>query len=524
MRLLPAALLAALASPLLAQPAASRLWRPEERTLVTDLSRVTAVAASQMVVYGATPDALAVYDRSGGLRETLGVIDGYPGGLVTTMVADPGDDTAWLGGMAGWATYQPLGRRFEGGPLPAPADQVVLDQTDPSRGAYFHTAAGWYLVRRGALIAEPATDVPPPGRRLGSLSPAQLLGRAPAFDIVRMQIERDAMLRTWRMTSAAMTPAREEVYIGTDGNGLFRVDIPTYVAQRFPAGLLAAPTASVAVLGDQVCAGTDPRYRTPRRGITCFRSGLEEFAYFEGTSLAGFEAHGVRRMLITRRSLWVAGDLGALRVNRGSGEVRTIGEHQGLPSEDVRALAPAPDGVWIGTARGLAVASDTGSAARVLASQRFDAAVLSLAAGGDTLWIGTAAGLFVLLPGAEAPIPAAPGQPALAAPVVALALARDTLLVATNAGLAWRAADAWHVLPSGTPVGAVTSLAPDPQGFWVGGSLGLAFFQPAHGAWHSLTAPGDVPPPVSDVAAGRDYVWAATLAGVVRLERRILVP
>ncbi len=523
MRLLLAALLAA-APPLLAQPAASRLWRPEERTLVTDLSRLTAVAASQMVVYGATPDALAVYDRSGSLRETLGIIDGYPGGLVTTMVADPSDDTAWLGGNAGWATYQPLGRRFEGGPLPAPADQVVLDQTDPSRGAYFHTGAGWFLVRRGALIAEPATDVPPPGRRIGSLSPLQLLARAPAFDLVRMQIERDAMLRTWRMTSAAMTPAREEVFIGTDGNGLFRVDIPTYVAQRFPAGLLAAPTASVAVLGDQVCAGTDPRYRTPRRGITCFRSSLEEFAYFEGTSLQGLETHGVRRLLITRRSLWVAGDLGALRVDRRTGDARVIGEHQGLPSEDVRALAPAPDGVWVGTARGLAVASDTGSVARVLASQTFDAAVLSLAAGGDTLWIGTAAGLFVLLPGASAPIPAAPGQPALGAPIVALALARDTLVVATNAGLAWRAADAWHVLPSGAPIGAVTSLASDPQGFWVGGTLGLAFFQPAHGAWHSLTAPGDVPPPVSDVAAGRDYVWAATPAGVVRLERQVLIP
>jgi len=29
---------------------------------------------------------------------------------------------------------------------------------------------------------------------------------------------------------------------------------------------------------------------------------------------------------------------------------------------------------------------------------------------------------------------------------------------------------------------------------------------------------------VNDVAAGRDYVWAATAGGVVRLERRVLVP
>ncbi len=48
-----------------AQPASTRAWRPEERTLVTDLSHVTAVAATDMVVYVATRQALAVYDRVG---------------------------------------------------------------------------------------------------------------------------------------------------------------------------------------------------------------------------------------------------------------------------------------------------------------------------------------------------------------------------------------------------------------------------------------------------------------------------
>jgi ligand-binding sensor domain-containing protein len=522
-RLLPAALLVVV-SPALAQPATSRFWRPEERTLVTDLSRVTAVAASQMVVYGATRDALAVYDRgSTALRETLGIIDGYPG-FVTTMVADPTDDTAWIGGMAGWAVYQPLGRRFDGGPLPGPADVVVLDQTDPSRGAYYHTPAGWYLVRRGALAAEPASDVPPPGRRIGSLSPAELRARAPAFDVIRLRIERDDLLRTWRITSAVMTPAREELLVGTDGNGLFRVDVPTYGVERFPAGLLSAPTASVAVLGDQVCAGSDQRYNAPRRGVSCFRSGLEECTYLEGAAPGALALTlGARRLLVTRRAVWAAGPQGALRIDRG-GDVRQFGERQGLPSEDVRALAPAREGVWIGTARGYALAPDTGANARVVAAQVLDAAVLSLAARSDTVWIGTAVGLYLLLPGADAPIPAAPGQSALSAPIVALALDGDTILAATDTRLVWRAADAWHVEAAGSPIGRVTALAPDPAGFWVAGTAGLAFFQPARSLWRSLTAPGDVPQPVSDVAAGRDYVWAATPAGVVRLERRVLLP
>ena len=524
MRLLLAGLLVAAASPAIAQPAASRFWRPEERTLVTDLSRVTAVAATPLVVYGATPEALAVYDRSGELRDVLGTLDGYPGGLVTAMAADPADDTAWLGGIAGWAVYQPLGRRFTGGPLPGPADQVVLDQRDPSRGAYFHTAAGWFLVRRGGLAAEPAGDVPAPGRRLGSLSAAELMARAPSFDLVRLQIERDEMLRTWRLTSAAATPASEELFVATDGNGLFRVGMPGYAVERLPAGLLAAPTSALAVAGDQVCAASDPRYATARRGITCFRAGPEHFTYIEGGSPAGLAARGVRRLLLTPNALWMAGDQGALRMDRRSGEARPVGRRQGLPSDDVRALAQTSGGVWIGTSRGLADAPDTGAVPLVAASLTLDAAVLALAVRADTLWIGTAVGPYVLVPGGQSPVPAAPGQPALAGPVVALALDGDTLLVATDARLAWRAADAWHVLPMGSPVGRVTALASDPDGFWVAGALGLALFQPGRNVWRSLTAPGDIPQPVSDVAATRDDVWAATPAGVVRIERRVFLP
>jgi ligand-binding sensor domain-containing protein len=509
-----------------AQPVTSRAWRPDERTLVTDLSHVTAVAATDLVVYAATRQALAVYDRgSGALREVVGVVDGYPPGPVSAMVADPGDDTAWLAGLGLWVSYEPLGRRIESGPLPGPADEVVLDRSDPSRGAFFHTSAGWYLVPRVGLFAQPAGDVPPPGRRIAALGPAELLARAPAFDAVRMRIERDAQLRTWRLTSAVMTPARNEVFVGTDGNGVFRVDLTTYDTERFPAGLLATPTGAVTVGDGLVCAGSDAHYRGTRRGITCFRPDLSDFRYFEGASLAGLPAGTVRRLLPAAGALWVAGDAGALRIDPRSGDVRQLLGRAGLPSDDVRALAAAPGGVWIGTARGLAFVPDTGATPRATSSLVLDAAVLALAVQEDTLWVGTAAGLFVLPPGAGSPVAAAPDRPDLAAPILALAVKGDTLLAATDTRLAWRVGSAWHVLePPGASVGRLTALAADRDGFWVAGSGGLAFYQPARGLWRALTAPGDVPQPVSDVAAGRDYVWAATPGGVVRLDRRVLVP
>jgi len=520
-------LLAAVAAPAApAQPAASRFWRPEERTLVTDLAGVTAVAATPMVVYAATRDALVVYDRYAlALRDVVGTIDGYPGGQVTAMVADPTNDTAWLGGFGGWAVYQPMGRRFEGGQLPGAADQVVLDASDPSRGAYFHTPAGWYFVSSMGIAAQPARDVPPPGRRLAALNPQELLSRAPAFDLVRLQIQRDARLRTWRITSAVVPPASTDAFVSTDGNGVFRVGINTYDIQRLPSGLLAAPTGAVAASGDDVCAGVDARFRSVRRGITCFSTDLSRFSYYEGNAVAGLPGTIVRRLLVTSAAVWAATDQGALRLDRSRGTVRQFDTFSGLPSPDVRALAPAPGGVWIGTARGLALVPDSDAAVRVTASMFLDGDVLALAVHGDTLWLGTTVGPYVLAPGADAPVSAAPERPSQAVPVVALAFKGDTLLAATETRLAWWVAGSWHdAAPAAPSIGTFTAVGADAAGFWVAGTLGLGFYEPARSVWRALTALGDVPQPVSDVAASRDYVWAATPLGVVRLDRRVLVP
>ncbi len=519
-------LVAALAGTARAQSAASRNWQPDERTLVTDLSGVTAVAATQSVVYAATRDALAVYDRySLSLRDVVGTIDGYPGGQVTAMVADPGDDTAWLSDFGGWADFQPLSRRFDAGTLPGGADRVVLDAANPSRGAYFHTGAGWFFVPELGIAAEPARDLPPPSRWITAMSLQEILVRAPGFDLVRLNIQRDAQLRTWRISGAAMAPVSNDMFVATDGNGLFEVDATSYTTRRLPAGLLAAPTGSVAVTGDEVCAGTDARFRVVRRGVTCFDAGLDRFDYFEGSPVSGVAGRIVRRVLVTRDAVWAATDQGVVRLVRRTGAARTYDVHNGLPSFDVRALAPAPGGVWIGTSRGLAVVPDTGDPLRATASVETSAGVLALAAQGDTLWIGTEVGPYVLRPGDSAPVAAAPGQPGLAVPIVALAVRGDTVLAVTESRLAWFAGGQWH--DGGAPgpaIGPFTSAAADRAGFWLGGALGLGFYQPAHGVWRALTAPGDVPQPVSDVAAGRDYLWAATPLGVVRLRRDVLAP
>jgi len=509
-----------------AQGAPSRLWRPEERLIVPDLSNVTAVAVTQSYVFAATREALAVYDLATlALLEVSVGSDGFPLAPVATMVADPSDDTVWMGGPGFWAAYHPFGRRWDAGPLSGAADLVALAAADAAGGAYFHTQAGWYLVRKNALSAEPVPAGPPhAGRRITPASPRELWAAAPGLDAVRFSLERDAMLRMTPITSAAFAPVRGEAYVGTAGNGVFRVDLASYRSERLPAGLLGSAVGAIAAEQGRVCAAADRRRDPAARGVTCFAPDLSDFTYLRGGP-AGIPGTQVRRMLLTRDAVWLATNAGALRIPRGDGATRQYTERDGLQSGDVRALARAPAGIWIGSALGVAVAPEGATRGAAEPVAIVDASLFALAVTGDTLWLGTSLGLLALLPGAAGPVTVQPDMVPFRSPVVALAVKGDTILAALPNRLALRAGGVWRIVdPPGVSIGRFTVVAPDARGFWLGGAQGLAFYQPASNVWRALTSTGDLPLPVLDVAAEGDYVWVATPGGVVRLLRRVLVP
>jgi ligand-binding sensor domain-containing protein len=187
-------------------------------------------------------------------------------------------------------------------------------------------------------------------------------------------------------------------------------------------------------------------------------------------------------------------------------------------------LAPAPDGVWIGTTRGLAVITADN---RVVRIGGFAQPVLSLLAVRETLWVGSVAGLGVLPPGAAGPVvpSALAAEPALRAPVVALARTGDTLVAVLEDQVAWRdpAAGRWTVTRPRAALGRLTAAAGDVGGVWLGGQIGLAWWSVARGTFQGLTIPGDVSAAVRDLAATPPWVWVATDSGVVRLRRDAVV-
>jgi ligand-binding sensor domain-containing protein len=356
---------------------------------------------------------------------------------------------------------------------------------------------------------------PPPEAQAQVMTVEAALSRAPAADALRALILTDPRLRSYQFTAAAGTRDRPELYFGTNGMGLVRVDPQTAEWEALSYGLLAPGVGAIAPTRDGVWAATNAR-PGERRGLTWVATNLSATRQTEGGGAAlGFTFLSARRMLATRGALWVATEQGVLRVDPATLHGRRFDLGR------VTSLAPAPDGVWVGSTLGLSVITDDGRVEPVGAREL---AALSLITARDTLWVGTAAGVAWLPPGASAVTdpPELAERPSLRVPILALARARDTIVLATDRELAWRGATgAWSFLPLPLALGVPTVLAADPDGgVWIGGTRGLGHADLGRASVRTLTVPVDLPAVVRDVLADQDYLWTATDSGLVRLDRR----
>jgi ligand-binding sensor domain-containing protein len=331
----------------------------------------------------------------------------------------------------------------------------------------------------------------------------------------------DERLRRFRFTSAVAVPGVEEYYLGTDGMGLVFIDALVARIEPLPAGLLSPGAGAVLAVQDGVWVGSDDQ--GPRSGLTFVSTDLQQYRYEEGPPGTGFRATVVRSLALRNGEIWAGTDQGIVRV---APEVATrrLQAVDGLPDDDVFALAGGPAGIWIATAHGVArVPADT---VRVLPAEGPRIPALALAAAGDSAWVGYIDGLALAAPDGQ--VYQAPGSDTLMdlrEAIVAVTRLADTVVAATVDRLLWRAGSGpWRV---GRPLGEVApiyALAGDTSGLWVGGRAGLAHVRLTAGAVAPFPVPRDVPAAVRGIAVTDDYVWLATEAGLVRFRRAALTP
>jgi ligand-binding sensor domain-containing protein len=491
-------------------------WRPDERVVIGDFSHVQAVAAGRTAVYAVTTGGLVVYERRFGRWETpVTPVDGFPDVPVRSALVDPADESLWLATDAGLIHYRQQLRQVEvlpGGPI----GDLMFDRDDPVRGLFVRTERGWELLARGQIISLPTSDLPPLQRRLRPLSLAAALQRFPAVEAMGPTSLLDRRLRRYDLTAAAVPPDENEAFFGTNGLGLYRFDALVARLEPLPFGLRSQVVGGLMPISGAVWLATNG-------GFTRLGDDFQTVQYEEGgtTSPVFREA----RDLIARGfELWAATDRGIVRFQPGSAwQVIDVGD--GLPSDRCLVLAPGPLGVWIGTDRGLALAREDGKIT-VLGQMR--PTILALLAARDSVWVGTGQGLRLVAEGSpELVIPEdVDAEPALRAPVVALARTADTVIAATPERIAWRPPHgAWVVERAlGSEIGPLRALAGDRGGVWIGGERGLAFFRfsgRSFVTWHSAE---DLPAPVRKMAVAGPYLWIGTERGLVRYTRKALVP
>lgn len=504
--------------------------------VLTAFDVVPAVAASHHMVYMATPDGIAALDRD--FERWLApasLAAGYPGGPITAIAADPVEEGVWVA-IAGMVIYyRPSFGDVTRAAAPGLVDAIIFDRRDPSGGAYLHGAAGWSLASRTGMV-EPVdpSRVPPPNARIMPSTLAEVYRAYPSLRAEGPLLTRDADLQSWPVMSGAVTPDRSEVWLGTSGGGLFRVDPLFLKSEQLPFGPLQTATGALARDSNGVwMAGLGGAAGAARAGVAFTTGDLQQWRWVRSPAVTRAMA-GARAVQMSVRGsrIWLATDRGLVLVNADdAGRTLRWSATSGLPDDRVLSVAAGNDGVWVGTARGLAFVTSPGSARAALSSDvRVPAgpaaAVRAISLAGDTLWVGSDAGLILLRGASPDSLPrrVGVGDPRLMRPIRALALCDSLVAVATERDLivvdqrSVKLVSRFDAVNIST-VAPVNALAMDASTIWLAGNGGVLVVSRSSGASRLLAAPGVIPAEALDVVLDRDHAWIATPAGVVRLRR-----
>jgi hypothetical protein len=493
----------------------SRLWRAEERIILTDFRMIRGVAVSDAGLFAATDHGVIIYDtRSRRWLPPLTTTDGFPSVPIRSALADPADHSAWFGTDMGVIHYLPILRQLETVDLGAPAERLAFDASDPFRGLYVRAGGQWLFLPRSAAVAMPEPSPPAPADRIEGMTVRQALAREPAAQAFSGLPLMDGRLRRYSFTSVGEDEIHRMLYFGTNGGGLIRYDPATTEFTSLPFGLLSASVGAVVATPEGIIVGTGPD--AERVGFTQIGYSYQYVEWMEGAVGRGLRFSDVRDLVVWEGGPWAATDAGVLAIGR-EGDFLV----DGLPSRDAMRLVPSPVGLWVGTSGGLARITPDGVVAH---AHEQETPISALAVAFDSLWVGTPTGLAAAP--FEDPIPQlVAGPPALAGAEVHDLVARnDTLVAAFEDRIAWRTTGtSWQPERSlAAELGAITAMTLDSGRVWIGGANGLAYFEFGTRQLRVVAASTDLPGGIVDIDVGDEVIWVGTTGGVVRFERTAL--
>ncbi len=511
--------------------------RADDFQFIGSFADVRAVAVSRRYVFSATPSGIGIYDRLFNAWQTpLSRDNGFVGDQITAFAADPAEDAIWFGVPGALMSYRPQVEQLQRTLIVGVPDIIAFERA-PTGDVLVRASGSWTRVSRSGL-ASPMIGVPSASAIVLPRTLSDVYAQFPQLRSQQSMLFRaqraDRGLRTYPVLSGATTPERvSEVWLGTAGDGLYKVDPTFQQATPLRFGPLESAVGALALAADGVwMAGRGTS--VTRAGISYASNDLQRWRWIDGTIATPMLGVRAQVMAVRGPRAWIGTDRGLVRVQLDAAEsTRAWSTLDGLPDDRVYAIAATDSGAWAGTARGLVWISDSASTRTLGVSNALLAgtAVYALQLIGDTRWMGTSAGL-VSMPasaatsrGSVATLARPAGtDPALRRPVTALAWSDSVLLAATDDGvlqLALRGSAPVDRIAAfeGRPVGAVSRLQMDDRTIWLVGSEGVRMLSRRSGGVQQLRVPADLPAAVTDLVASREWIWIGTTAGIVRLRR-----
>ena len=512
--------------------------RSDEIVVIPSMTSISAIALTDRYAFIATPRALAVYDtRFDAWLPPLTRVDGWPDLPIDVMMADPADPSSvWF--ASGTFVYHyrvgfdDLVRAVV--PQRVSPNAFYVDGGDPAAGVIVSGGPTGSVRVSPTGFVQPYNPAMgrPPGPRIVPQSAASVFARYRSLQDFQRVLTRDESLRSWPISSAASSPIKTEVWLGTIGGGVFKVDPDFARSVQMPFGLLGEGAGAVARAADGVWFGSAGTGINAREGLTFVDNGLRQWRWIDGGPSSPLVSARITALSVWESTLWVGSNRGLVHLDGRSGTViRRWDDLSGLPHSLVYAVAPRPQGAWVGTARGL-VFAHADQASRDSRANDADSlmitndAVRALVTRGDTLWIGSERGLLTLLPGTSEVRRVAGADMRLTQPVTAIATADSVIAFATSSDEVIRlhsrtgaVLDAGAFL-EGNRVGRINALAMDANTIWVAGDQGVVVVRRDTRAQRMLVAGRDIPAEAYGIVLTPQYAWIATREGGVRVTRQ----
>ena len=491
--------------------------RREELVAIGAYNDITHVSAGERLVFASSPRGVIIYDALfRGWLPPMDMDDGLRR-TPTALAADPTEDAVWVAAAGRVVYYRPRIDYAVTMSVAGSPQEIFFDRRDLGAGAYVRVGSSVLRMSRTGS-AMPGGTVPSPQDRLTSPSGQDVLRQYPSLETFLPLLTRDDDLEQWPASAATLAPGRSEVWLGTRGNGLYRIDPTFNRAEHLPFGLLEAGVGAVTLAADGVWAGGlgSP---VARGGLVFVSEDLQRWRWLTGPPSRPLQRARVNALAIRDRSAWIATTRGLLRMSvEDDNDVSRWDLADGLPSDLVTSVVPVGLGAWVGTTAGLALVerSARGIGPRV--------GIHDLALVNDTLWIASDAGLLALAAPDSAPRRLAIDDARLSRAITSLARVDTVLAVATTSELIEIDIAKRRVLPpravNVSGLGRIARVAIDAQTIWVAGEGGALAIHRASGRSSFLPVGMNLPGAATSVALARDVAWIGTRDGLVRIRRR----